>query len=280
MSQVLTHKRPLRIKLFISIILALIPILLGTIGPILHQVDPVSVVGRSDRPPSQEHRLGTDARGRDVLAQVIHGTRTSLYIGLVSAVTALIIGVLVGVIAGFKGGVIDEILMLFTNLMLAFPAILLLLLVAVFLPTRGATIVAVLIGFTSWPWVARAVRSQIMSLRERQFVFMSRMAGVSDIKIALLDLLPNMGAYIFMAFVLLMSGAILAEAGLSMIGVGLTEGISLGSILFWAQMLEAVRREKFWLFVPPGVILTILSSSFLVLSTALDETFSPRLKGD
>jgi peptide/nickel transport system permease protein len=252
---------------------------LAVFGPSWYPVSPVAIVGRAERPPSQEHPLGTDARGRDVLAQIVHGTRTSLFIGLLAAVTALTIGGLIGALAGFKRGFIDDVLMLLTNLMLAFPAILLLLLVAVFLPVRGPVVVALLLGFTAWPWLARAVRAQIMSLKEREFVALSRMAGLSDIRIALADLLPNMGSYMFMAFVLLMSGAMLAEAGLSMIGMGLTEGVSLGIMLFWAQMFEAVRRELYWWFIPPGAVLVALSTSLLVFSTALDEYFSPRLKG-
>ncbi|MDH5688683.1 MAG: ABC transporter permease subunit, partial [Candidatus Bathyarchaeota archaeon] len=139
--------------------------------------------------------------------------------------------------------------------------------------------VSIIIGITSWPWVARAMRSQMMSLKSREFMYMSRMAGLRDMRIILEDLLPNMASYTFMAFVLLMSGAMIAEAGLSMIGLGLTKGVSLGIILYWAQILEAVRRGLWWWFIPPGVCLVALAASLLLLSTALDEYFSPRLKG-
>jgi len=132
---------------------------------------------------------------------------------------------------------------------------------------------------TSWPWVARAVRAQMMSLKAREFVYMSRIAGLRDIRIIVEDLLPNMASYIFMAFVLLMSGAMIAEAGLSMIGLGVTKGISLGIILYWAQLFESVRRGLWWWFMPPGACLVALASSLLLMSTALDEYFSPRLKG-
>lgn len=117
-----------------------------------------------------------------------------------------------------------------------------------------------------------------MSLKAREFMYFSKMAGYSDLRIVLEDLLPNLAAYIFMAFVLLMSGAMIAEAGLSMIGVGITKGTSLGIMLYWAQVLEAVRRGLWWWFVPPGAVLVALASSLLMISTALDEYFSPRLK--
>lgn len=272
------RRRPINIRLVLSLGLICLVILFAGVGPWLYPVDPSSVVGRPNSAPSRQYPLGTDARGRDVLAQLMFGTRTSLFIGVVAASISLAVGVLIGVISGYKGGIVDELLMLTTNIMLAFPVILLLLLLAVFVPARGRSIVAVLIGLTSWPWLARAVRAQIMSLKERQFVFLSKMSGYGSTRIALVELLPNMFSYVVMAFVLLMSGAVLAEAGMSMIGVGLTEGTSLGIMLFWGQMFEAVRRGLYWWFIPPGVILVILATSLLLLSTALDEYFNPRLR--
>lgn len=272
-------RRAFRFKLWVSLILVLGIVLFGGIGPLIYPVDPTAATGRSNQPPSKHHPLGTDAGGKDVLAQVMHGTRTSLLIGFVAATISLATGLIIGVIAGYRRGIIDEMLMSMTNIILALPVILLMMLLAVFVPVRSSYTVAILIGLTSWPWVARAVRAQIMSLKERQFVYLGKMAGWSGMKIALFDLVPNMLAYIFMAFVLLMSGAVLAEAGLSMIGVGLTKGTSLGLILFWAQMFEAVRRGMFWWFVPPGAVLVTLATAMLLLSTALDEFFNPRLKG-
>lgn len=272
-------QRALRARLWVSLSLIVVVVLIGLVGPSVYPVDPAAVVGRSNRPPGRQHPLGTDAGGRDILAQLLFGTRTSLLVGFVAAAISLAIGVVIGVAAGYKGGLVDEFLVSITNIMIAFPVIILLFLVAVFVPARGPQTVALLIGFTSWPWVARAVRAQIMSLKERPFVFLTKTAGYSDVKLALYDLIPNMLAYIFMAFVLLMSGAILAEAGLSMIGVGITQGTSLGIMLFWAQMFEAVRRGMYWWFIPPGAILVTLATSMLLLSTALDEYFNPRLRG-
>ncbi|MEM2740135.1 MAG: ABC transporter permease, partial [Candidatus Bathyarchaeia archaeon] len=171
-------------------------------------------------------------------------------------------------------------LMLLTDVVYALPSILLMMLIAAYLEERNPFLVSIVIGVTSWPWVARAVRSQILSLKTREFIDMSRMAGLGDLRIMFEDLLPNMASYIFMAFVLLMSGAMIAEAGLSMIGLGVTRGISLGIILYWAQLLEAVRRALWWWFIPPGVCLVALATSLLLLSTALDEYFSPRLRGE
>jgi len=266
-------------KLVISLSIFWGLILLSVFGSILYPVDPLSVVGPPERPPSSAYPLGTDNRGRDVLALVIHGIKNSLYIGLIAALIALCIGVVIGVLSGYWGGLVDSSLMLVTDVILVLPSILIMILIAAYLKERNPIFVALVIGVTSWPWVARAVRAQMMSLKTREFIYMSKIAGLRDIRIVFEDLLPNMASYIFMAFVLLMSGAMIAEAGLSMIGLGVTRGISLGIVLYWAQLFESIRRGLWWWFIPPGACLVALAASLLSLSTALDEYFSPRLKG-
>jgi len=254
-------------------------LLISIFGSILYRVNPLAISGPPEQPPSKDFPLGTDSWGRDLLALLLAGIRNSLYIGVTAALISLSIGVITGVISGFKGGVTDSSLMLITDVVLVSPSILIMMLVAAYLKERNPIFVSLIIGVTSWPWVARAMRSQIMSLKSRDFMYMSRMAGLSDMKIIIEDLLPNMASYTFMAFVLLMSGGMIAEAGLSMIGLGVTKGLSLGIILYWAQILESVRRGMWWWFGPPGACLVALAASLLLMSTALDEYFSPRLKG-
>ena len=270
----------IKIKKFdVSIAVVLGIILIGLVGPSLYPVDPTDMSAPAELPPSNKYPLGTDYFGRDMLAQLLHGIKNSLYIGVVAASISLIIGVTIGVISAYKGGVIDNSLMLLTDIVYALPSILLMILLAAYLNERNPIFVALVIGVTSWPWVARAVRSQTLSLKSREFIYMSRMAALSDIKIMFKDLLPNIASYIFMSFVLLMSAAMIAEAGLSMIGLGVTRGVSLGIILYWAQVMEAIRRGVWWWFVPPGICLVALATALLVLSTALDEYFNPRLRG-
>ena len=254
-------------------------IFVSVFGSVIYGVDPLAIVGPPEEPPSDRFPLGTNSWGRDLLARLLSGIESSLYIGVTAALISLAIGVVIGVISGFKGGLSDSSLMMVTDVVLVLPSILIMMLVAAYLKERNPLFVSIIIGVTSWPWVARAMRSQIMSLKSREFMYMSRMAGLRDMRIIIEDLLPNMASYIFMAFVLLMSGAMIAEAGLSMIGLGVTKGVSLGTILYWAQILEAVRRGLWWWFLPPGVCLVALAASLLLMSTALDEYFSPRLKG-
>jgi peptide/nickel transport system permease protein len=265
-------------KLDVSLGIFIGMIIIGIFGYVLYP-NPFAKAGPYESPPSNDFPLGTDYLGRDNLALLLNGIRYSLYIGVIAALISLAIGVSIGVISGFKGGVTDSSLMLITDVILVLPSILIMMLVAAYLKERNPLFVSLVIGVTAWPWVARAVRSQIMSLKSREFMYMSRMAGLRDTRIIIEDLLPNMASYIFMAFVLLMSGAMIAEAGLSMIGLGLTKGLSLGWILYQAQIYEGVRRGMWWWFAPPGVCLIALASSLLLMSTALDEFFSPRLKG-
>lgn len=266
-------------KLDVSLAIFIGIMLISVFGSTVYPVNPLAMVGPPETPPSERFPLGTDSWGRDILALLLHGIKNSLIIGFTAALIALVIGVVIGVISGFKGGLTDSSLMLLTDVVLVLPSILIMILIAAYLKERNPFFVSLIIGVTSWPWVARAVRSQMLSLKSREFVYMSRIAGLRDIKIIVEDLLPNMASYVFMAFVLLMSGAMIAEAGLSMIGLGVTKGVSLGIILYWAQLLESVRRGIWWWFVPPGACLVALAASLLLLSTALDEYFSPRLKG-
>lgn len=252
---------------------------LGFVGPMVYQVQPTAVAGPLESPPSQIFPLGTDAYGKDVLAQLMAGVRGSLQIGATAAAISLLIGVLVGLIAGYKGKIVDNVLMMLTDIVLLLPSILLMILFAAYFKWRDPLLVSFIIGITSWPWVARAVRSQTLSLKNREFVNLSKMAGLSDFQIVIRDILPNIASYIFMAYVLLMSGAMIAETGLSMIGLGTTQGLTLGNILFWAQVLEAVRRGLWWWFIPPGATLVAMAASLLLLATALDEYFNPKLRG-
>ncbi|MEM2344613.1 MAG: ABC transporter permease [Thermoproteota archaeon] len=279
----LIPKEIFKIKKFtFSISVLVVVILVALVGPPLYPKLNLSLyAGTPDTPPSNEFPLGTDRNGRDILSHLLIGIRTSLYVGVIATIIALTIGILVGSFAGFKGGVIDEILMMITNIIYTLPAILLMILIASYLKERSPLFVSIVIGVTSWPWLARAVRAQIMSLKEREFVQMSKMSGLKGYEIIFKDLLPNMASYIFMSVALLLSISMLAEAGLSMIGAGIdpsTES-SLGVMLQRAQQGEAIRLGRWWCFVPPGIVLVLITTSLLMLSTSIDEYFNPRLRG-
>jgi len=253
-------------------------VVLGIVGPIIYKVNPMEMTGMFETPPSKEHPLGTDTYGRDILAQLLHGVRTSLYIGFLAATISLIIGSIVGTFAAVKRGIVDELLMAFTNIILTTPFILIAILIASYLRVRSIEMVALILGLFQWPWFARAIRAQLMSVISREYVYLSVMAGYSDLKLIVEDLVPTIATYAFMSFVLFINGGIMGEASLSLIGLGPTQGISLGIMLQWAVLMEAVRRSLWWWFVPPGIAIVAITSSLLIISTAMDEVFNPRLR--
>jgi peptide/nickel transport system permease protein len=230
------------------------------------------------KPPSIERPLGTDLFGRDVFSLFANGMNMSLRIGVIAGVIATLVGVVIGAIAGYKGGSIDEILMSFTNIMLVIPSLALLIVLAAFLKMRNDLLLAIIIGFTSWPWTARSIRSQTLSLKSREFIELSRMSGLSELKIIFQDVLPNMFSYVFMCFALQMANGILSETALSMIGLGPTDIVSLGMILRWALLWETVRLGYWWVFIPVTVAVTLLTTSLLLINTGMDEMFNPRMR--
>jgi peptide/nickel transport system permease protein len=231
-------------------------------------------------PPSSEYLLGTTSFGEDVFAQLCLGIRNSLLVGAIAGALGTFVAILLGGLGAYKGGWADEISSFVTNIIIVFPVLPLLIILAAVMEQRSLIIVGVLIALTTWPWAARSIRSQVLSLKEREFVNLARMSGMNDEKTVLTEVLPNMLAYITMVFVLLVGGAILAEAGISMIGVGPAGTVTLGQMLYWAmnQTWRTNWWDMWWWFIPPGLVLTILLSAVFVMHAGMEELFNPRLR--
>jgi len=224
------------------------------------------------------HYLGTDSFGRDIYAQLTYGMRSSFFIGIVAGGLATLLGLLIGFVAGYKGGWTDEVLMILTNIMLVIPTMALLIIIAAYLPYRGTGIESLIIGLTAWPWAARAVRAQTLSLKNREFVNLARLSGLSDFKIIFDQIMPNMISYVFMVFILQFGGSILAAVGLDFIGLGPTRGMSLGIMLQQAVLWNAITLGYWWWAIPPGLVIAILITGLYFTNTGLDEVFNPRLR--
>ncbi|HOK87357.1 MAG TPA: ABC transporter permease [Fervidobacterium sp.] len=267
------------IKLRIGLIIVLFFLLLGIIGPMISKYqDPLDYVGQGYQPPSKEHWLGTTTFGQDVFTQLVYGIRSSFFVGLVGGGIATIIGLIIGFLAGYEGGWIDELLMMLTNILLVIPTLALLIIVAAYLPYRGVFIQSIIIGLTAWPWTARAVRSQTLSLRTREFVNLARISGRSHMKIIIYEILPNMMSYVFMVFILQFGGAILAAVGLDFIGLGPSRGISIGLMLQNAVLWNAIQLGMWWWAIPPGLVITLVVGALYFMNVGLDEVFNPRLR--
>lgn len=226
--------------------------------------------------------LGTDNFGRDVLTELVTATRVSLLIGLVAGTIATLIGLSLGLIAGYVGGLLDDIIVFITNLFIVIPSFVLLVLISFSIgqDQRGALTVALVIGLTSWVWTARAVRAQVFSLRNRDHVNLSKLSGHSVLHIILTDILPYIASYVVMAFVLQISSAILAEAGLSILGLGprTTEVPTLGLMMRWAMIYQAYILGYWWAYLPVLLVIALITFSMNLMNTGLDHVFNPALR--
>jgi len=253
-------------------------VLFAVVGPMIVGREPGEIVSMPFDPPSRYALLGTDNFGRDELTQLMYGARTSQLIGVIAGVIALLIGTVVGTVTGYHGGNTDEILMGITNVFITIPSFVVLILLSIALRSRSVLVMGLVIGITSWPWTARAVRAQASSLRAREHVDVARLSGASGLSIIARDIIPYMLSYLAMAFTLQLSSAVLTEASLSMLGLGPTNTVSLGVLLQWALLWEAVRLGNWWTFLPPAFLLALIAFSLQLLNASLDEMYNPRLR--
>jgi peptide/nickel transport system permease protein len=226
--------------------------------------------------------LGTDNFGRDVLTELVKATAVSLEIGLVAGTLATLIGLILGLLAGYVGGMLDDVIMFFTNLFTVIPSFVLLILISFSIgqERRGAFTIAVVIGFTSWVWTARAVRSQVISLRNRDHVNLSKLSGHSIVHIILADILPYIASYVIMALILQISAGILTEAGLAILGLGPKTTLvpTLGLMMNWAFIYQAQVLGKWWAYLPVIITIALISFSLNLMNTGLDQVFNPTLR--
>jgi peptide/nickel transport system permease protein len=222
--------------------------------------------------------FGTTLLGQDVYAQFVNGLRLAFTVGALGGGIAAALGMLVGFTAGYRSGVVDEVLNMLTNVVLVIPTFALLLVIAAYLKVRGIMAESVFIGLTSWPWAARALRAQTFSLVTRDFVDMARLSGRRSWRIIFQEIAPNMSSYLFMMFILLFGGAILIAATLDFIGLGPSNTISLGMMMQLSVQNAALQLHLWWWFLPPGLAIMTIVGSLYVMNVGLDEVFNPKLR--
>lgn len=250
-------------------------VLTAVAGPALVG-DPTAPVGIPLQPPSWAHPLGTSGQGQDVLAQLVVGTRVSLSLGFAVGFAAVLLGALVGVPAGYFGGRVDGLLSIASNVFLVLPGLPLAIVIAAYLPPSPATVAAVLV-VTGWAWNARVVRSQTLALRRRDFVSAAIVAGESDGRILMVEILPNMLSILVAQVIGSTVYAIGAQVGLEFLGLGDVSRVSWGTILYWAQNDSALLTGAWWTFVPAGLCVALVGFALTLLNSGFDEITNPRL---
>jgi peptide/nickel transport system permease protein len=226
--------------------------------------------------------LGTDNFGRDVLTELVKATQISLEIGFIAGIIATLIGLTLGLLSGYVGGALDDAIMFITNLFTVIPSFVLLILISYSIgqDKRGAVTIATVIGFTAWTWTTRAVRAQVISLRNRDHVNLSKLSGHSLFYIITHDILPYIASYVVMALILQISSAILQEASLAIIGLGpkTSEVPTLGLMMNWAMIYQAQILGKWWAYFPVLIVIALISFSLNLMNTGLDQVFNPALR--
>ncbi|WP_319761922.1 ABC transporter permease [Maridesulfovibrio sp.] len=262
--------------LYIGLLLVGTVSLAAIFAPLLTSYDPNALnVDHLLQGPSATHLFGTDALGRDVFARMLYGGRVSLWVGFVAVGISTVIGLALGLAAGYFGGLVDEIIMRGVDVMLCFPSFFLILAVIAFLEP-GLTNIMIVIGFTSWMGVARLVRAETLSLRKRDFVQASRLAGAGSIRIMLTHILPNAITPVLVSATLGVAGAILVESSLSFLGLGVQPpDPSWGNLLMDGKEVLEIAP---WLSIFPGMAILLTVLGYNLLGEALRDILDPRLK--
>ncbi len=263
----------------LSLMALFIIILLGVtaiFAPVIAPYSPTEIdVDNVLAPPGLRHPFGTDELGRDVLSRMIYGARVSLSVGFVAVGIAIMIGTLIGAVAGYYGGRIDSILMRFVDIMLTFPTIFLILAVVIIIEQNIWTIMVV-IGLTGWMDVARLVRAEFLSIKEREFVQAAKAVGVDNLRIIFRHILPNALAPVFVAAVFGIAGAILTESALSFLGFGIRPPEP-----SWGNILTSGKDNievAWWLSLFPGLAIFITTLSYNLVGETLRDSLDPRLR--
>jgi peptide/nickel transport system permease protein len=275
------HSRRLAIGLAILTIMILVALL----SPLI-----VKAIGGSTDPtelaayerwlvPGPGHLLGTDQFGRDVFAMVVSALAVSLQIGAIAGIISTVVGVIVAFVAGYKGGWIDGVLSTFTGILLVIPTFPLLIALSAYAKNVTLFQVGVMISIFAWPFAAKTIRSQVLSLRSRPYVDLARVSKARDIEIIVTELLPNLLPFIGVGFAASALGAIFGLVGLEVIGLGPGGVIDLGQIIFNAINTGALTLGAWPMFVIPIVLLTLLFAALNMINIGLEEVYNPRLRG-
>lgn len=262
-------------KIGLVIVLSFVTVAIA--APWIAPYDPFAFVGDPFLKPSPSHILGTDQVGRDIFSRVIYGTRISLLVGLLASAMTIGLGTVIGLVSGYLGGSVDNLLMRVTDLFIILPALPLMLIMASMLG-KGIMNIIIVISVIGWTATARMVRSQTLSLKERPFTEASRAIGSTDLHTIGRHIVPNVFPLVFANGMIAIVDAILSEAGLSFLGFGDPSSPSWGMVLYFADRAGATVNGYWWYIVPPGICIMLLVMGFALISYSTDQILNPRLR--
>ncbi|HEY4201304.1 MAG TPA: ABC transporter permease [Devosiaceae bacterium] len=273
LSQLLQNKKAL-----VGVIILAIIILVAILAPLLTHYSPTQRVGRPHQAPSLEHWLGTTRLGYDVFSRLVYGARVSLAVGFGAGFVITLIGTVLGILAGYKGGVVDEIINFFTNLVLVIPNLPLLLVLAAFIGQASPPVIALILGLTSWAWGVRVTRSETLSIRQRDYVKSAEMLGEPGWRIMAFEVFPNLISIVGINFIGSVIFAVISEATLEFLGLGDPNTVSWGIMLYNAQNASALSVGAWWDLLSPCFALALLGLGLALINFAIDEVANPRLR--
>jgi peptide/nickel transport system permease protein len=268
-------------KILVGLGLLTFFVLLAILGPILAPQDPTITTVDLLQGPSGAHLLGTTQAGQDVFSELLVGARSTVMIGFLAGIIATALSIIVGVSAGYFGGLVDDLLSMLTNVFLVIPGLPLLIVLAAYLPkgtSSNPTVIALIVSLTGWAWGARVLRAQTLSMRRRDYVESARVIGERNIRIIAREILPNLIAIVASSFVFTVLYAIGTYVALAFLGVVDPSYWSWGGILFWAEAQSAAQVGAWWWFLPPGICIALLGTSLALLNFGIDEFINPRLR--
>jgi peptide/nickel transport system permease protein len=253
-------------------------ILFSLLGPMFSEYNPQRRAGKPHVAPSYEHVMGTTRMGKDVFTQLAHGGRMSLAVGFGAGLAAALIGLAVGISAGYFGGRVDDVLTFLVNVVLVLPGLPLIIVIASLVDSAGPLVIGIVLALTGWGWSARTIRTQTMSLRTREFILAAELMGERKWRIILKEIFPNMLSFFMGGLVLGTIAAILAEAALSFIGLGDPNAVTWGTMLYWAQNNMALQVGAWWEIWPPAIAIMLTGAALVMINFAVDEITNPQLK--
>jgi peptide/nickel transport system permease protein len=265
-------------KILIGLGILVFFVLMAIIGPMVAPYNPSAISLDALAPPSAAHLLGTTQTGQDVLSELLDGTGSTLLVGFVAGAVATVLSIIIGVSAGYFGGIADEALSVLSNIFLVIPSLPLLVVLAGFLHTTSNLVIAIVIAVTGWAWGARVLRAQTLAMRRQDYVESARAVGERAWRIILLEILPNEGAIAASSFLFTVIFGIITAASLTFLGLGSISSWSWGAILYWADTSEAFTSGAWWWYVPPGLCIALVGTGLALMNFGIDELINPRLR--